>query len=102
MHAEADHDLQKQENGIPDIKNDNHNLTISNYINNVEQMSKATAFEYAKRLRGFATFVREKYAYNSVDVLIDKLTTKKKKNIPSITPYEVLSCYVSYLNRKGT
>ena len=94
-------DLQKQEYGIFDIKN--NNLTISNYINNVEQMSKATAFEYRKRLRSFATFVREKYAYNSVDVLIDKLTTKeKKKNTPLITPYDVLSSYVSYLNRRGT
>src|SRR5919202_1684426 len=82
---------------------DINNLTISNYINNVEQMSKATAFEYRKRLRSFATFVREKYAYNSVDVLIDKLTTKeKKKNTPLITPYDVLSSYVSYLNRRGT
>ena len=94
--------LQKQEDGIFDI-NINNNLTISNYINNVEQMSKATAFEYRKRLRSFAIFVREKYAYNSIDVLIDKLTTKeKKKNTPLVTLYDVLSSYVSYLNRKGT
>jgi hypothetical protein len=50
MHMEANilnkHDLQKQENGI-DINNDNCNLTISNYINNIGQMSKATAFEGA-------------------------------------------------------
>jgi integrase len=73
------------------------NVTISNYLNNVQQMNKATALEYHKRLRSFATFVMERYGYRSVDILTQKLTKNSR-----IDPYEVLSSYVAYLNRKET
>ena len=96
------YDEMKYERGIIGSHNHNTDLAICDYIHNIEQMSKATAFEYGKRLRSFAIFVREKYGYDSVDTLIGKLAVKKKKDNPSITPYDVLSNYVSYLNKKGT
>jgi integrase len=75
-------------------------VTLSDYIQNIKQMNNKTAIEYEKRLRTFAHFVMSRYRY-SVDTLIYKLTTTTTTN-QEINPYEVLSGYVTYLNRIET
>jgi len=74
----------------------NNGTAWPNFIKNIEQQSKETAETYNKRIRSFASFVMEKYEYN-LDVLIDNL--QKNQNV---SPYQVLSGYVVYLNQKGT
>lgn len=70
---------------------------MTKYLENVEQMSRSTAYEYRKRLTSFSEFVLRKYEY-SLDHLIEVLRREYK----SLNVYEVLSSYVAYLNSCGT
>jgi integrase len=59
-------------------------------------MSSKTAYEYSRRLHNFAIFVKKEYRL-SVDELIITLT--KIGRGPKIDIYELLSSYVSYLQK---
>ena len=72
-----------------------HSVALTDYYDNVQQMNKRTAREYLKRLRSFSAYVQEKYGC-IIDVLIKRLVRGE------LNPYEVLSGYVSFLNRQGT
>jgi integrase len=70
--------------------------TIDNYIQNISIMSKATAYEYLRRLNDFTVFVVREYDSLTVDDLI----TKVKKAV--YDPYSILSRYAAYLQNYST
>jgi integrase len=70
--------------------------TIDNYIQNISIMSKATAYEYLRRLNDFTVFVVREYD----SLTLDDLITKVKKAV--YDPYSILSRYAAYLQNYST
>ena len=69
--------------------------TITDYLQNVEVMSKSTAFQYERRLKSFSNFSIHRYG-QEVDLLIERI----KKN--ELDVYEVLAAYANFLLDTGT
>ena len=70
--------------------------TVNKYVKSAATMSSKTAYEYSRRLHNFAVFVKKEYRL-TIDKLIITLT--KTGRGPKIDIYELLSSYVSYLQK---
>jgi integrase len=70
--------------------------SISIYIDNVNTMSKSTAYAYSTRLNNFRDFITNKYDNG---LTIDDLLSKIKNGNES--PYDILNGYAAYLTNRN-
>jgi integrase len=70
--------------------------TVRKFIDSVASANTNTAYEYQKRLDYFGRFLKYKYSL-SFDELVDALNSNLS---PSINVYDLLSSYVTYLQKK--
>ena len=71
------------------------NDAISKYIRNVSMMNKSTASEYLVRLNYFKAFIKRKFGFSSIDIIIKKI---KRGNLDA---YDLLSEYSLHLQNCG-
>src|SRR5690348_15758082 len=70
--------------------------SISIYIDNVNTMSKSTAYAYSTRLNNFRDFITNKYDNG---LTIDDLLSKIKNGNEG--PYDILNGYAAYLTNRN-
>jgi integrase len=71
------------------------NDAISKYIRNVSMMNKSTASEYLVRLNYFKAFIKRKFGFSNIDIIIKKI---KRGNLDA---YDLLSEYSLHLQNCG-
>ena len=86
-------------NTVSEITEDKGGLSgndaISKYIRNVSMMNKSTASEYLVRLNYFKAFIKRKFGFSSIDIIIKKI---KRGNLDA---YDLLSEYSLHLQNCG-